>query len=235
MGRRCDDAAPVPVSPLARWGPAQAYDNRADVGRYDGCHDDAYHHLRWCWPSPGLSVRGVGGAGAPWGTTGTFLGGYLWFRTARPPRQWGLIPQRCYPLVKRRALRSMRCFSSARDSSSLVGEGGLPQALPRARRLPALRVARRNGWSAGDGRSSRPVLRRVWLLMLLLFVAGVMNAAWCAGLAALAPCRKEPAGGLWLARAAASYSLSQAAAWPRASGSGHRHHCRISAQRIRLA
>jgi predicted metal-binding membrane protein len=40
-----------------------------------------------------------------------------------------------------------------------------------------------------------------WLLMLLLFVAGVMNAAWCAALAALVLAERVLPGGLWLARA----------------------------------
>jgi predicted metal-binding membrane protein len=41
-----------------------------------------------------------------------------------------------------------------------------------------------------------------WLLMLLLFVVGVMNAAWCAALAALILAERIVPGGLWLARAA---------------------------------
>jgi len=41
-----------------------------------------------------------------------------------------------------------------------------------------------------------------WLLMLLLFVTGVMNIAWCAALAALVLAERLLPGGLWLARAA---------------------------------
>lgn len=40
------------------------------------------------------------------------------------------------------------------------------------------------------------------LLMALLFVASVMNAAWCAGLAILIIAEKTLPGGLWIARAA---------------------------------
>jgi predicted metal-binding membrane protein len=40
-----------------------------------------------------------------------------------------------------------------------------------------------------------------WLLMALLFVGGVMNAGWCATLAALVLAERRLPGGRWLARA----------------------------------
>src|SRR6185437_4167833 len=65
-----------------------------------------------------------------------------------------------------------RC-SASRERGSLpvlVGEIGLPEALPHTGRLPALRVAGRNGSRARDGRSSRAVLRRLLLAIDAAFV-----------------------------------------------------------------
>jgi predicted metal-binding membrane protein len=64
-------------------------------------------------------------------------------------------------------------------------------------------------WRDGPGGALRMGVRHglyctacCWLLMLLLFVVGVMNAACCAALSVLVLLEKVMPGGLWLARAA---------------------------------
>ena len=54
--------------------------------------------------------------------------------------------------------------------SVLLLEISLPEALPHTGRLPALRVAPRNGRSVRDGNSSRAVLRRLLLALDGAFV-----------------------------------------------------------------
>jgi predicted metal-binding membrane protein len=63
-------------------------------------------------------------------------------------------------------------------------------------------------WSEGPSGALRMGLRHgvlclgcCWALMALLFVAGVMNLIWIAGLAALVLVEKVVPGGIWLGRA----------------------------------
>ena len=91
------------LTPLARWGPAEL----TTIALMWGVMMVA---MMTPTASPmvlafaGLERRRIGGTGAPWGTTGTFLGGYLmvWtgFSVWRPSPSGVFIRQRCYPLVE---------------------------------------------------------------------------------------------------------------------------------------
>jgi predicted metal-binding membrane protein len=200
--------SPLLVSPLVQWGPAEL----------------ATIALMWSvmmvammtpTASPmvlafaGLERRRIGGSGTPWGPASTFLGGYLlvWvgFSVLMTLAQWGLHS------AAMSSACGMKTASPSIDAMLLVG-AGLFQFSPA--KSACLRHCRTPvgfllaEWRAGMGGALVMGIRHglycvgcCWLLMLLLFVAGVMNAAWCAALAALVLAERVMPGGLWLARA----------------------------------
>lgn len=201
--------SPLPVSPLARWGPAEL----TTIALMWGVMMVA---MMTPTASPmvlafaGLERRRIGGTGAPWGTTGTFLGGYLlvWtgFSVMATLAQWGLHSAAMLSAC------GMKTASSSVDAVLLVSAGLFQFSSAKAACLKHCRTPvgfLLSEWRAGMGGALVMGVRHglycvgcCWLLMLLLFVAGVMNAAWCAGLAALVLAERILPGGLWLARAA---------------------------------
>jgi predicted metal-binding membrane protein len=196
------------VSPLARWGPAEL----------------ATIALMWSvmmvammtpTASPmvlafaGLERRRIGGTGAPWGTTSTFLSGYLlvWmgFSVLATLAQWGLHSAAML------SAGGMKMASSSIAAVLLVSAGVFQFSSAKSACLKHCRTPvgfLLSEWRAGVGGALVMGVRHglycvgcCWLLMLLLFVAGVMNAAWCAALAALVLAERVLPGGLWLARA----------------------------------
>jgi predicted metal-binding membrane protein len=126
-----------------------------------------------------------------------FLGGYLlvWaaFSVGATFAQWGL---------ERAGLLSMGAAStSARFGGVILLAAGLYQFTPiksaclRFCQSPVLFLSRH--WRAGAAGALRMGLRHgayclgcCWFLMLLLFVAGVMNLVWVAGIALYVACEK---------------------------------------------
>ena len=202
-------SSPLLVSPMARWGPAEL----------------ATIALMWSvmmiammtpTASPmvlafaGLERRRLGGTGAPWRTTGTFLGGYLlvWmgFSVLATFAQWGL---HCAAML---SACGMKTASTSIDAVLLVSAGLFQFSSAKSACLKHCRTPvgfLLSEWRAGMGGALVMGVRHglycvgcCWLLMLLLFVTGVMNIAWCAALAALVLAERLLPGGLWLARAA---------------------------------
>lgn len=141
--------------------------------------------------------------------TGAFLGGYLavWvgFSLLATGAQWGL---RSAALLA----HDMRLASAWLGGLLLLGAGLYQFSAAKSACLHHCRspVGFLLGeWREGMGGAFVMGLRHgayctgcCWLLMSLLFVAGVMNAAWCAALAALVLAERVVPGGLWLARLA---------------------------------
>ena len=202
-------SSPLLVSPMARWGPAEL----------------ATIALMWSvmmiammtpTASPmvlafaGLERRRMGCTGAPWRTTGTFLGGYLlvWmgFSVLATFAQWGL---HCAAML---SACGMKTASTSIDAVLLVSAGLFQFSSAKSACLKHCRTPvgfLLSEWRAGMGGALVMEVRHglycvgcCWLLMLLLFVTGVMNIAWCAALAALVLAERLLPGGLWLARAA---------------------------------
>ena len=158
----------------------------------------------------GLERRRIGGTGAPWGNTSAFLGGYLlvWtgFSVLATLAQWGL---RSAAML---SASGMKTASPAFAAALLVSAGLFQFSTAKSACLKHCRTPVgfllsewRDGTSGALVMGVRHGLYCVgccWLLMLLLFVAGVMNAAWCAALAALVLAERVLPGGLWLARVA---------------------------------
>ncbi len=199
----------LPVSPMARWGPAEL----------------AIIALMWAvmmvammtpTASPmvlafaGLERRRIGGIGTALGTTTIFLGGYLlvWigFSVMATLAQWGLHSAAMLSAY------GMSSASPALDAVLLVSAGvfqfssGKSACLKHCRTPVGFLLAE---WRDGMGGALLMGVRHglycvgcCWLLMLLLLVVGVMNAAWCAALAALVLAERVLPAGLWLARAA---------------------------------
>jgi predicted metal-binding membrane protein len=157
----------------------------------------------------GLERRRIGGTGALWGTTSTFLSGYLlvWmgFSVLATLAQWGLHSAAML------SAGGMKMASSSVAAVLLVSAGVFQFSSAKSACLKHCRTPvgfLLSEWRAGVGGALVMGVRHglycvgcCWLLMLLLFVAGVMNAAWCAALAALVLAERVLPGGLWLARA----------------------------------
>lgn len=157
----------------------------------------------------GLERRRTGRERSPWWRTAAFLAGYLlvWvgFSVVAAVAQWGL---RTAALLA----PGMRAASPWLGAALLL-VAGVYQLSPA--KAACLRHCRTpvgfllSEWRDGPG---GPLVMGVrhgayctgccWALMGLLFVAGVMNAVWCAALAALVLAEKALPGGRWLARAA---------------------------------
>ena len=125
----------------------------------------------------GLERRRIGGAGAPWGATSTFLGGYLlvWmgFSVLATLAQWGLHSAAML------SAGGMKMASSSVAAVLLVSAGVFQFSSAKSACLKHCRTPvgflisewrERNGWSARDGRSSRAVLRRLLLAIDAAFV-----------------------------------------------------------------
>lgn len=195
------------VSPLTRWGPAEL----AIIALMWGVMMVA---MMTPTASPmvlafaGLERRRVGGTGAPWVTTSTFLSGYLlvWmcFSVLATLAQWGLHSAAML------SAGGMKMASSSVAAVLLVSAGVFQFSSAKSACLKHCRTPvgfLLSEWRAGIGGALVMGVRHglycvgcCWLLMLLLFVAGVMNAAWCAALAALVLAERVLPGGLWLAR-----------------------------------
>ncbi|MGH7935114.1 MAG: DUF2182 domain-containing protein [Candidatus Binataceae bacterium] len=157
----------------------------------------------------GLERRRIGGTGTPWRTTSSFLGGYLvvWmgFSVLVTVAQWGLHSAAMLSAC------GMKTASPSVDAVLLVSAGLFQFSSAKSACLKHCRTPvgfLLSEWRAGMGGALVMGVRHglycvgcCWLLMLLLFVAGVMNAAWCAALAALVLAERVLPGGLWLARA----------------------------------
>jgi predicted metal-binding membrane protein len=202
-------SSPLLVSSLARWGPAEL----ATIALMWGVMMIA---MMTPTASPmvlsfaGLERRRIGGAGAPWGATSTFLGGYLlvWiaFSVVATLAQWGL---HCAAML---SAGGMKTASAWVDAVLLVSAGVFQFSSAKSACLKHCRTPvgfLLSEWREGTGGALVMGVRHglycvgcCWLLMLLLFVVGVMNAAWCAALAALVLAERVLPGGLWLARAA---------------------------------
>ncbi len=196
------------VSPPARWGPIAL----ATIALMWGVMMVA---MMTPTASPmvlafaGLERRRVGGARAPWGTTSTFLGGYLlvWmgFSVLATLAQWGLHSAAML------SAGGMKTASSSIDAVLLVGAGLFQFTTAKSACLKHCRTPvgfLLSEWRTGmDGalvmgiRHGLYCVGCCWLLMLLLFVVGMMNEAWCAALAVLVLAERVLPGGLWLARA----------------------------------
>jgi predicted metal-binding membrane protein len=157
----------------------------------------------------GLERQRIGGAGAPWRATSTFLGGYLlvWmgFSVLATVAQWGLHSAAML------SVDGMKTANASIDAVLLVGAGLFQFSSAKSACLKHCRTPVGfliSEWRSGMGgalvmgaRHGLYCIGCCWLLMLLMFVAGVMNAAWCAALAALVLAERVLPGGLWLARA----------------------------------
>jgi len=157
----------------------------------------------------GLERRRIDRTGAPWETTSTFLGGYLlvWigFSVMATLAQWGLHSAAML------SANGMKMASSSVDAVLLVSAGVFQFSSAKSACLKHCRTPvgfLLSEWRAGMRGALVMGVRHglycvgcCWLLMLLSFVAGVMNAAWCAGLAALVLAERLLPGGLWIARA----------------------------------
>jgi predicted metal-binding membrane protein len=201
--------AMMQASPLARWGPAEM----AAVAMMW-----AVMMVAMMTPiaSPmvltfaGLERQRLGRKGSPWGNTSAFLGGYLlvWigFSAIVTIAQWGL-----YSAAMLSAC-GMKLMSPAAGGALMTSAGLFQFSTAKSACLKHCRTPvgfLLSEWR--DGRSGALMMGVrhglycagcCWLLMLLLFVTGVMNAAWCAALAALVLAERILPGGLWLARAA---------------------------------
>ncbi len=156
----------------------------------------------------GLERRRIGGTGAPWGTTSTFLSGYLlvWmgFSVLATLAQWGLHSAAML------SAGGMKMASSSVAAVLLVSAGVFQFSSAKSACLKHCRTPvgfLLSEWREGMGGALVMGVRHglycvgcCWLLMLLLFVVGVMNAAWCAALATLVLAERVLPGGLWLAR-----------------------------------
>ncbi len=201
-------SSPWFVSPLARWGPAEL----ATVGLMWGVMMVA---MMTPIASPmvltfaGLERRRLGDRGSPWWTTSSFLGGYLllWmgFGLVMTLAQWGLHSAAMLSTC------GMKAASSAVDAVLLASAGLFQFSSAKAACLKHCRTPvgfLLSEWRAGMSGALVMGMRHglycvgcCWLLMALLFVVGVMNAAWCAVLAALVLAERLLPGGQWLARA----------------------------------
>jgi predicted metal-binding membrane protein len=158
----------------------------------------------------GLERRRIGSERAPWRTTSAFLGGYLlaWmgFSVVLTLAQWGLHSAAMLSAC------GMQTASASLDAALLVSAGLFQFSSAKSACLNHCRTPigfLLSEWRDGVAGAVRMGIRHglycigcCWLLMLLLFVVGVMNAAWCAALAALILAERIVPGGLWLARAA---------------------------------
>lgn len=200
--------SPLFVSTLARWGSAEL----ATIALMWGVMMVA---MMTPTASPmvlafaGLERRRIGAARSPWRTTSSFLGGYLliWmgFSVLAAFAQWGLHSAAML------TPSGMKTAGPSVDAVLLVSAGlfqfsSAKSACLKNCRTPVgfLLSEWRNGVAGALAMGVRHGLYCVgccWLLMLLLFVAGVMNAAWCAALAALVLAERLLPGGLWIARA----------------------------------
>jgi predicted metal-binding membrane protein len=201
-------SSPLLVSALTRWGPAEL----ATIALMWGVMMIA---MMTPTASPmvlgfaGLERRRIGGA-APWGNTSAFLGGYLlvWmaFSVLATLAQWGLRSAAMLSAC------GMKTVSPSVGAAFLVSAGIFQFSSAKSACLKHCRTPvgfLLSEWR--DGRTGALVMGVrhglycvgcCWLLMLLLFVVGVMNAAWCAALAALVLAERVLPGGLWLARGA---------------------------------
>jgi predicted metal-binding membrane protein len=157
----------------------------------------------------GLERQRIGSRGMVWRPTGTFLVGYLlvWmgFSLLAASAQWALHSTAML------SASGMRTASDSLDAVLLMGAGlfqfsSLKAACLKHCRTPVGFLL--SEWRPGtDGalvmgiRHGLYYVGCCWLLMALLFVVGVMNTAWGAGLAALVLAERVLPGGRWLGRA----------------------------------
>ena len=145
----------------------------------------------------------------PWLRTALFVAGYLaaWsgFSLLATVAQWGLH--------EANMMSDMMAATNATAGGLVLVAAGVYQWTPlkhaclRQCRAPLTFVLA--GWRPGKGGALRMGLAHgawclgcCWLLMALLFVAGVMNLAWIVGLSVLVLLEKLLPDGVWIARAA---------------------------------
>jgi len=204
-----DTSSSFLVFPLARWGPAEL----ATIALMWGVMMIA---MMTPTASPmvlsfaGLERRRAGAAEAPWRQTSIFLGGYLavWlgFSVLATFVQWALHSAALLPAC------GMKAASPSLSAALLVSAGVFQFSSAKSACLKHCRTPvgfLLSEWRPGMRGALVMGVRHglycvgcCWLLMLLLFVAGVMNAAWCAALAALVLAERVLPGGPWLARGA---------------------------------
>ncbi|HZP44398.1 MAG TPA: DUF2182 domain-containing protein [Candidatus Binataceae bacterium] len=157
----------------------------------------------------GLERHRYGGTRAPWATTGAFLSGYLmvWigFSLLAALAEWGLhaaTMRSASGTLPRPALAAVLMLTAGAFQFSPLKAACLRHCrTPVGFLLAEWREGTRGALVMG-GRHGLYCVACCWLLMLVLLGVGAMNAAWCAGLAALVLAERILPGGLWLARGA---------------------------------
>ncbi|MGA7802891.1 MAG: DUF2182 domain-containing protein [Gammaproteobacteria bacterium] len=155
-----------------------------------------------------LFSRLQGGGTGKWPRTATFVGGYLlvWtaFSAAATALQWGLqwlgllaSTGLTHPAVGGAVLVGAGLYQFTTVKQACLAHCQSPVGFLMFHWRSGTRGALQMGLSHGGY-----CLGCCWVLMLILFVGGVMNLLWAAGLAALTLVEKVVPAGPWLARAA---------------------------------
>jgi predicted metal-binding membrane protein len=165
--------------------------------------------------------RQAAAQGRLWSSTGWFVTGYLasWtaFSVLATAGQWALQANAL--------ITSSLASASAAFGAAMMALAGLYQWSPLKRRClshcrsPLVFIQRQGGFRPGAAPALRLGVRHglycigcCWALMALLFVGGVMNLAWIAGIASLVLIEKTTAQGPLVSRAVGA-ALIVAGAW----------------------